>query len=435
MYYESMRTIKIREAWAVPGQGGFYFDDQAAVISGDVRKDGFRYVGTPRTAGFHAVRQVAECVSIVLILDDGQVAVGDCVSVQYSGVGGREPLMNAHHMANTLTKEVLPALKGRTFLSFRESADLIDDLVMDRPNLGSAAAYGLTQATLHATALASRRTMANVIQDEWDLERGFSRIPIYAQSGELRELNVDKMIMRTADALPHGLINNRGLVGPDGKVFASYIEWVSDRVLALRTSSDYHPVLHFDVYGLLGSEFGIGNDALVDYLVSLEDKAAPFALRIEHPFDAGSRDEQITALAELRGSLRDRGSSVQLVADEWANNLEDIREFVKAKAVDMIQVKTPDLGGLQHSIEAVLECRRGGVAAHVGGSCTETDVAARASVHIALACHADQLLAKPGMGVDEGFSTVTNEMNRVIAMAGRMPPLPRPILAATEFPT
>lgn len=416
MYDESMTTT-IREAWAVPGQGGFYFDDQAAVIAGDVTKDGFRYVGTPRTPGFQAVRQVAECVSIVLVLDDGQIAVGDCVSVQYSGVGGREPLMNAQRMAHALTNDVLPALTGRTFNSFRESAELIDDLVMDQPDLGSAAAYGLTQATLHATALASQRTMAAVIQDEWDLERGFTRIPIYAQSGDLRELNVDKMIMRAADALPHGLINNRELVGPDGQVFADYVEWVRNRVLALRDSSAYHPVLHFDVYGLLGAEFGIGNNALVDYLISLEDRAAPFTLRIEHPLDAGSRDGQIDALAELRSALRERGSAVQLVADEWANTLEDIREFVTAKAVDMIQIKTPDLGGLQHSIEAILECRRGGVAAHVGGSCTETDIAARASVHVALACHADQLLAKPGMGVDEGFSTVTNELNRVVMMA------------------
>lgn len=414
-----MATVRVQSAHAIPGQGGFYFDDQAAVLSGEVTSDGFRYLGAPRTPGFHSVRQVSECVSVVLVLDDGQTAVGDCVSVQYSGVGGREPLMNAQRMANALQRDVLPALEGRTISSFRESTNIIDDLVMEREDLGGAAAYGLTQATLQATALASQRAMAHVIQDEWDLDRGFSRIPVYAQSGDLRELNVDKMILRKADALPHGLINNPALVGAGGRVFAAYVEWVRDRVLAVRDSPDYRPVLHFDVYGLLGLEFGVGSRALLEYLLKLGEHVAPFILRIEHPLDAGDRDGQIAALAELRGSLRARGSSVQLVADEWANTLDDIREFVSAGSVDMIQVKTPDLGGLHNSIEAVLECRRGGVAAHVGGSCTETDIAARASVHVALACHADQLLAKPGMGVDEGFSIVTNEMNRVLAMFGQ----------------
>jgi methylaspartate ammonia-lyase len=37
-------------------------------------------------------------------------------------------------------------------------------------------------------------------------------------------------------------------------------------------------------------------------------------------------------------------------------------------------------------------------------------------VHVALATGADQLLAKPGMGVDEGLSIVTNEMARTLRL-------------------
>jgi methylaspartate ammonia-lyase len=37
-------------------------------------------------------------------------------------------------------------------------------------------------------------------------------------------------------------------------------------------------------------------------------------------------------------------------------------------------------------------------------------------VHVALATGADQILAKPGMGVDEGMSIVGNEMARVLAL-------------------
>ena len=42
----------------------------------------------------------------------------------------------------------------------------------------------------------------------------------------------------------------------------------------------------------------------------------------------------------------------------------------------------------------------------------ETERSAQVSVHLALGAGADQLLAKPGMGVDEGLSIVRNEMGR-----------------------
>ena len=35
-----------------------------------------------------------------------------------------------------------------------------------------------------------------------------------------------------------------------------------------------------------------------------------------------------------------------------------------------------------------------------------------------MACGADQILAKPGMGVDEGLVVVGNEMARVMTLAG-----------------
>ncbi|TIN99608.1 MAG: methylaspartate ammonia-lyase, partial [Mesorhizobium sp.] len=44
---------------------------------------------------------------------------------------------------------------------------------------------------------------------------------------------------------------------------------------------------------------------------------------------------------------------------------------------------------------------------------------ARTSVHISVATQADMMLAKPGMGVDEAFSIVGNEQNRLLAMLNR----------------
>ena len=82
----------------------------------------------------------------------------------------------------------------------------------------------------------------------------------------------------------------------------------------------------------------------------------------------------------------------------------------------MIQIKTPDLGGIHNTIEAVTYCKEKGVKAYQGGSCTETDISSRICTQIALATQPHQILAKPGMGVDEGFIIVRNEMKRIIAL-------------------
>ena len=114
--------------------------------------------------------------------------------------------------------------------------------------------------------------------------------------------------------------------------------------------------------------------------------------------------------------MRDRHINVELVVDEWCNTLEDIEAFVAGESADVIHVKMPDLGGVNKTIEALLYVRAHGLRAYCGGSCNETDRSAQISAHIAMACAADQVLAKPGMGVDEGLLIVGNEMARVAAL-------------------
>jgi methylaspartate ammonia-lyase len=127
-----------------------------------------------------------------------------------------------------------------------------------------------------------------------------------------------------------------------------------------------------------------------------------------------TRAAQIEALKTLREYVQFRKMAVQIVADEWANTLEDIRAFVRAEAADMIQIKMPDLGGVHNSVDAVLACKEAGVGAFLGGSCAETDLSARVAVHVALATQPDIIMAKPGMGVDEGITIVQNEMTRTL---------------------
>lgn len=398
---------------------GFWFDDQPAV-KGGASPDGFAYAGKPRTPGFTAVRQAGEAVSVQLILEDGSVACGDCAAVQYSGVDGRDPLFLAEDFIPLMEERIVPLLTGLETERFRPPAERLDALAPDGKRLHTAVRYGVSQALLAAAAISRRLTMAEVIREEYGIEGDeYVPVPVFAQSGDDRFLNADKMIMKEADVLPHGLFNSLEKTGRRGERFLSYVEWLRDRVLRLRARPDYLPVFHLDVYGTLGLFTDGTVSGMLEYLLRCERAAAPFGIRIEGPVDAGSREETMRAEAALTAALRASGSKLEIVADEWCNTLEDIKLFADASAAHVIQIKTPDLGGVNNVAEAILYCRERGVGAYCGGTCNETDVSARVTANIAMACRALQCLAKPGMGVDEALMTVRNEMNRTAALANR----------------
>jgi len=241
-------------------------------------------------------------------------------------------------------------------------------------------------------------------------------VPIFAQSGDERVTNADKMILKRVDVMPHGLINNVAKkLGPNGELFLDYVRWLKRRVHQL-AGDDYQPALHFDVYGTVGLAFDDDIERMADYLGELEGVAAPWELHVECPMIADSKQRQISEMRKLRTALLRKGIGVWIVADEWCNTLEEIVEFVEEEAADMVQIKTPDLGGINNSIEATLYAKREGVGAYLGGSSNETDRSAQISVHVAIATQPDQMLAKPGMGVDEGLMIVHNEMHRVLAL-------------------
>jgi methylaspartate ammonia-lyase len=217
--------------------------------------------------------------------------------------------------------------------------------------------------------------------------------------------------------LPHGLINNvEEKLGRDGGKLKEYIRWLAGRIGQLKPRDDYRPVLHLDVYGTVGLIFGNHPRRVAGYLAGLESDAGGHELYIEGPVDMEAKALQIEALAAVSGELRRLGSPLKIVADEWCNTLEDVVDFTDARACHMVQIKTPDLGGIQQTVEAVLYCRRHGMEAYQGGTCNETEVSAQCCVHLAMATHPHRMLAKPGMGFDEGFTVTSNEQERIRAV-------------------
>lgn len=408
--------MRITDVICAEGLTGFYFDDQRAIKAG-AKHDGALYSGEPQTPGFTRIRQAGEAIMVMIVLEDGEVGWGDCAAVQYSGAGGRDPLFLADAFIPIIRGPVARSLIGQEADSFRRLAKDIDTLMVDGKRLHTAIRYGVSQAVLDAVAKSKNLNKCDVLAMEYSTNVSDRALPIFSQSGDDRFLNADKMIMKGASVLPHGLFNSVEKTGEKGERLLEYAQWLKQRISTYAPYEGYQPVIHIDCYGTIGQIFGPSNyAAMADYLATLEKAVSPLRLRIEGPMDSDGRESQMQDLKGLREEIDRRGIRVELVADEWCNTLEDVIYFCDNKAGHMIQVKTPDLGSLHNTMEALLYCENTGMGAYMGGTCNETDRSAQVCVHCAMAANADQILAKPGMGVDEGLMICFNEMQRILAL-------------------
>ena len=407
--------MRIDRVTATPGSSAFFFDDQAAITAGTDR-DGVAYTGDPQTPGYEQVREPGESLLVQIETSDGRVLRGDCAAVQYSGAGDRDPLFRAAEYAPRVEGAVAEALVGRDPTAFADNAAVVESLRPDGERLHTAVRYGVSQALLAAAAAARGTTRTRVLADALGTEPASEPVPVFGQSGDDRRQGAEKMLLKGVSVLPHGLFNNAQKIGRDGERLVEYLSWLTERADELGPDG-YDPRIHVDVYGTLGELFGPPYDRreVVDYFRELARAAAPYPLQVEGPVDAGSHEAQIHAMAELRDGLDEAGVAVDIVADEWCDTRADVERFVDAGAADVVQVKTPDLGSVAESGRAVRYCGETDVRAYLGGTCNETTVSARACAHIGLATDAAQLLAKPGMGFDEGYAVVTNEMRATLA--------------------
>ncbi len=409
--------MKIQKIICSAGKTGFFFDDQKAIKSGAVL-DGNFYKGEPATEGFSTVRMAGESISVMLVLEDGQIAYGDCAAVQYSGAGGRDPLFLAKDFIPIIQEYVSPLLVGKEITTFKELSKKVDNIVKkDGKKLHTAIRYGVTQAILDAVAKSQKIQMCEVVSKEYNTTISKTPIPIFTQSGDDRYLNSDKMILKGANVLPHALFNSMDKTGEKGEKLLEYISWLSNRITEVgKGHTNYNPEIHIDVYGMLGIIFDDNIEEIAEYLGKVEKCAMPYKIRIEGPVDAGNREDTMIALRDIRKSCEEKNINVPIVADEWCNTLEDVIYFTDNKAGHWAQVKTPDLGGINNTIDAILYCKANNFGAYLGGTCNETERSAQVCTHLSIAISPDQMLAKPGMGVDEGFMIVYNEMSRILAL-------------------
>jgi len=407
--------MKIHDIVCSVGRSGFMNKDLAA-IKGGARPNGSIYDGEPVLPGFKRITQPGTVISVMLILEDGSVAFGDCADVILTGFAGRDPLFRQEDHIDFLRSEMREMLVGSDLGSFRPLAEKVDAMMREGKRLHTAIRYGVTQALLDGVAVASRRTMAEVVAAEYGSEVSRQPIPILASINKEDPGPLDRMILKQIALLPHAsfqLVERD--IGLSGEKLVNYARYLAKRILEIRDPG-YEPRIHLDVYGTLGELFGDDLERLTDYIGTVAEAASPFEVLLESPIIARTQDAHIETFIKLRDMIRRKGIRVGLIADEWCNTLEDIRLFAKAKASDYVQIKTPDLGGINNSIEAVLACRENGMGCCLGGTANETDKSARITTNIALATRPDFMMSKPGLGGDEAIMIQTNEMARTLAL-------------------
>jgi methylaspartate ammonia-lyase len=407
--------MKIQKVVYTNGLHGYIHKDLAAIKAGG-QADGFFFRGATVTEGFGQIVQPGQVKSVLLVLEDGSIAHGDCLDVIFAGAAGRDPLFRPHVHFDPHAKALTERLVGRDVREFRALAAEFEQLQLGGKRLHTAVRYGLSQALLHASALAHRTVMADVIAREWGVSVARQRVPILVSIAKTDPLLLDRMIMKEAELLPHGSFT---VVEADlGRSGEKLIDLARHLVKRIREvgAPHYTPRIHLDTYGTIGELFGNDPVRIVDYLARAAAAAAPFDLLIESPVIARTQQEQIDIYRALRERVRASGVPVKLIVDEWCNTLEDIRLFGEARAADMVQIKMPDLGSIANTIDAGLYCKQAGMGWCLGGTGNDTDQSARITTHVGLACGPDFLLGKPGLGGDEALMILRNEMSRTIAL-------------------
>ena len=407
--------MRVRNVVFSVGQSGYLHRDLMAIKAGAARADGFIFHGEPVLPGYKSIVEAGTTISVMLVLEDGQVAFGDCADVILAGAAGRDRVFKADEHLELLNGDIRKRLTGLDVSVFRTKAEEFDRLQFDGRPMHMALRYGITQALLHAAALSTHETMAEVVAREYGATISETPIPILASGHRDDPLQLDRTILKRPELLPHASFTTVEHVGRSGEKLRAFADVVATRLRQIG-GDDYRPRIHLDVYGTLGEVFDNDTDKIAAYLATLVQTVQPYGFLIESPIIARTQREQIELFRKLRETLRRNGTDIGVIADEWCNTLEDVKLFTDEQAADFLQIKTPDLGGINNSIEAVLYCKRHKMGAALGGTANETDQSARICTHVALACRPDFMLSKPGLGVDEALMIQRNEMGRTLAL-------------------
>ena len=294
--------------------------DMAAIRAG-ARADGGVFLGAPMTAGFERIAEPAEIMSVMLLLEDGQVAFGDCADVIFAGAAGRDAIFRPSEHLSLVRTHLAAALAGRDVSLFRQSAEELDAWTHGGRRLHTAVRYGVTQALLHAASLARATTMAEVVASDYDCRLSSKPIALLANCHNNDLMQLDRMILKRVELLPHAYFTSvENELGHGGEKLVAWLAGIARRVREVG-DADYKPRLHIDVYGTVGEPVrrpGRRHSGLSRRVFKL--RRIPMGLLVESPLIAATRAEQIEKFSALRQALSRKRIAVPVIVDEWCKH-------------------------------------------------------------------------------------------------------------------
>src|SRR3990172_7168342 len=109
--------MKVKQVICAPGRSGYMHRELMAIKAG-ATPDGGLYRGRAVSPGYTKIVEPATVISIMLVLEDGQIAFGDCVDVILAGVAGRDGAFNAEDHLQAVRGPVSEALVGLDISNF-----------------------------------------------------------------------------------------------------------------------------------------------------------------------------------------------------------------------------------------------------------------------------------------------------------------------------
>lgn len=274
--------MKIKDVVCAVGHNTFVHKDLMAIKAGAV-PNGFFYDGKTVTPGFDAVVQPGGIVSVLLVLEDGSIAWGDCVDVIFTGTAGRDPLFRPQEHIDLIQNDIAAFLRGRSVDAFRPLAEEFERQSFDGARPHTAVRYGISQALLSAASISGRCTMAEVIAREYGTTIRDEAVPILISVQKTDNILLDRMIMKRVDLLPHAAFTVVETdLGMDGGKLIDFAAGLVKRIKEVG-APDYRPRIHLDTYGTIGELFANDPAAIVDYLMRVKQVVEPYELLIESP--------------------------------------------------------------------------------------------------------------------------------------------------------
>src|SRR6185436_19507084 len=136
--------MKVKQVICAAGRSGYMHRDLMAIKAG-ARQDGMIFHGPTVTPGFTNIVEPGTIISVMLVLDDGQIAFGDCADVILAGVAGRDPAFYARDHIDIMRGEIADTLRGRDVTAFRPNAEEMDKYSRGGRRLHTAIRYGISQ--------------------------------------------------------------------------------------------------------------------------------------------------------------------------------------------------------------------------------------------------------------------------------------------------